>query len=374
LAVTRLICLTLALLLGFAPARAQLPARVPDPQPPFPYRTEDVRYPSPEASIQLAGTLSLPSGTGPFPAVVLISGSGPQERDSELFGRRVFLTLADHLTRQGIAVLRSDDRGVGASQGVFSQATSEDFARDAKAAAAYLRGRPEIRADAVGLLGMSEGGLVAPMVAAEVDSIAFLVLLGAPGVTGEEILYTQSGLIGQVMGVSIEQVEYNRRVQQQLFTVIKEEAAPEARHARMAEVLRAQFAEVPAEERVARGLTREVEDEWIAEQIQQMGGPWFRYFLLHDPRPVLRRVRQPVLALNGELDLQVPSSVNLPAVEAALREGGNQNVTAESLPRLNHLLQTAVSGIPAEYGELPETMSEVAMKRIASWILERMGG
>jgi pimeloyl-ACP methyl ester carboxylesterase len=256
---------------------------------------------------------------------------------------------------------------------VFSQATSEDFARDAKAAARYLRGRPEIRESAVGLLGMSEGGLVAPMAAAGDDSIAFLVLLAAPGVSGEEVLYTQSGLIGQAMGVSLEQVEYNRRVQEQLFTVIKEEASPERRHQRMEAVLRAQFAEVPAEERAARGLTRQVEDDWIAEQIEQMGGPWFRYFLLHDPRPVLRRVRQPVLALNGELDLQVPSSVNLPALEAALREGGNSDVTAESFPRLNHLFQTAVTGIPAEYAQLEETMSVAAMNRIAAWILERAG-
>jgi hypothetical protein len=204
-----------------------------------------------------------------------------------------------------------------------------------------------------------------------VDSVAFVVLMGAPGVTGEEILYTQSGLIAQAMGLPVEQLEYNRLVQQRLFTAIKEEASAPARHARMRAVLLAQFAEVPAEERAALGLTPQVQDEWIATQIEEMGGPWFRYFLLHDPRPVLRRVRQPVLALNGELDLQVPASVNLRAVEAALREGGNTDVTAESIPRLNHLFQTAAVGIPAEYGQLPETMSAVVMERVASWILER---
>jgi pimeloyl-ACP methyl ester carboxylesterase len=371
---------TLALALGLwgTPSDAQQPTldpragpRVPDPTPPFPYRTENVSYRNAQAGITLAGTLTMPAGTGPFPAVALISGSGPQERDGELFGRRVFLTLADHLTRRGIAVLRSDDRGVGRSQGAFAQATSEDFAGDAAAAASFLRSRPEVRRDAVGLLGLSEGGLVAPMVAVASDSLAFLVLMGTPGVTGEEILYTQSGLISQAMGLPPEQLEYNRRLQQQLFTVIKEEASPEQRHARMTAVLRSQFADVPPAERAASGLTREVEDEWIAAQIVEMGGPWFRYFLLHDPRPVLRRVRQPVLALNGEIDLQVPSAVNLTAVESALREGGNTDVTAVEIPRLNHLFQTAVSGIPAEYGQLRETMSPVAMDRIAEWILEK---
>jgi pimeloyl-ACP methyl ester carboxylesterase len=338
-----------------------------------PYRSEDVRYRSEPAGITLAGTLTLPEGAGPFPTVVLISGSGPQNRDSELFGHRVFLVLADYLTRHGIAVLRSDDRGVGDSEGVFREATSRDFASDAAAAVGYLKTRADVRRGAVGLLGMSEGGLVAPMVASGPDSVAFVVLMAGPGVPGEDILYAQSALIARAMGASEEQISFNRRLQGELFAVLKAEADPTVRARRMEEVLRGQFADVPAAERAASGLTAEVEREWIDSQITAMGGPWYRYFLTHDPRPVLKEVRVPVLALNGSLDLQVPAGLNLPAVEAALREGGNPDVTIVELPGLNHLFQTASTGVPAEYPTIEETMSPVAMDIVARWILERTG-
>jgi uncharacterized protein len=294
------------------------PNRPQEPEPPFPYVAEAVRYPNLDAGIHLAGTLTLPEGDGPFPAVALISGSGAQNRDSEVFGHRIFLVLADHLTRQGIAVLRSDDRGVGESEGIFQEATSRDFAGDAAAAVAYLRARPEIAPEAVGLVGLSEGGMIAPMVAAESDDVAFIVLMAGPGLTGEEILHLQADLISRAMGV-----------------------------------------------------TPETREGWITSQKSTAGGPWFRFFLVHDPRPVLRQVRVPVLALNGELDLQVPPAENLGAIEAALREGGNPDFTVRELPGLNHLFQTATTGSPMEYAQIEETMSPKAMDMVARWILER---
>jgi uncharacterized protein len=364
---------------------AQLPsapaarARPQDPRPPLPYRAEEVRYTNAAAGIELAGTLTIPTGAGPFPAVVLISGSGPQNRDNETYDHRTFLVLADHLTRAGVAVLRSDDRGVGASRcirsgcpgGVFEQATTEDFASDAASALAFLRTRSEIRREAVGLLGLSEGGLVAPIVAAGAEPPAFLVLMGAPGLPGEEVLLRQSALVARAMRLGEAQIDYNRQVQQQMFDVIKAEADQAVRHRRMAEVLRAQFQALSPEERAATGLTREGEEEWIQSQLRTMGGPWFRYFLMHDPLPVLRQVRAPVLALGGTLDLQVPPDPNLGLIESTLREAGNRDVTVVRFERLNHLFQPATVGVPAEYWDISETMSTDAMARIASWILEK---
>jgi fermentation-respiration switch protein FrsA (DUF1100 family) len=350
---------------------AASPARPQEPRAPLPYRSEEVAYQN-AAGVRLAGTLTLPEGGGPFPAVVLISGSGPQDRDSELFGHRPFLVLADFLTRRGIAALRSDDRGVGESGGVFAEATTADFADDARAAVQYLRARPDIRRDAVGVVGMSEGGLVAPIVAGTPGTVDFAVLLGAPGVRGDQVLFQQAALIARAMGAPEPQIDYNRRVQAELFEAIVAEEDAAARAGRMEAVLRAQFAAVPDAERAARGLTRAAEDEWIRSQLRTMGGPWFRFFLMYDPLPALREVRVPVLAVTGGRDLQVPPDPNLARVEAALREGGNADVTAVVLPGLNHLLQNARTGVPAEYAEIPETMSPEAMERIAGWILERV--
>lgn len=360
-----------------APTPAQQPSgdranRSQEPVPPLPYAALEVTYANPAAGIELAGTLTVPPGEGPFPAVVLVSGSGPQDRDSDVFGHKPFLVLSDYLTRRGIAVLRSDDRGVGASGGDFVSATTEDFASDASAAAAWLRARPEVDGDAVGVVGMSEGGLVAPMVAARGD-VAYVVLMAAPGTPGERILLRQSELIARAMGAPDGQIDYNRSVQEGVFEVIVSEPDPAERARRIEETLRARFAELSAAEKAAVGLTPAAEAQFIASQVEQLATPWFRFFLLHDPTETLRRVRVPVLAMGGGLDLQVPAEENLAAIEAALREGGNQDVTIVRLPGLNHLFQPAASGAPAEYPLISETMSEEAMETVAAWILERAG-
>jgi uncharacterized protein len=353
---------------------ASTPHRHQHPEPPFPYRSEDVVYPNPEADIHLAGTLTLPEGPGPFPAVTLVTGSGAQDRNSEIFGHRIFLVLADHLTRSGIAVLRSDDRGVGESEGGFRAATSADFATDTRAAVEYLLTRPEVDPSSVGIVGMSEGGLIAPMVAAGMEEVAFLVLLAGPGVTGEEILFRQGELIARSMGASAEDVERSRGLQTRLFTILREEADPAVRRNRVEVELRRALEEMSDAEREAGGIPQAGEDGWVQAQLAPLEGPWFRYFLLHDPAPVLRQVQVPVLALNGSLDLQVDPAQNLPAIESALREGGNPDFTVEELPGLNHLFQTAATGAPSEYGQIEETFSPVALERISGWILERFGG
>lgn len=349
------------------------PNRPQTPQPPFPYRVEEVRYPNPAAGIELAGTLTLPGGDGPFPAVVLVSGSGAQDRDETIFQHRPFFVLADHLTRRGIAVLRFDDRGVGESGGSFSGATTEDFVADALAGIRYLRGRPEVDEARVGIAGHSEGGLVGPLAATRSDDVAFVVMIAGPGLPGEEILYLQGAALARAAGASEEDVAESRALQERLFRVLREhpDSALAAGHLRR--VMEVRMAGMSEEEREEAGLTEEGADAAIEAQVRQLTSAWFRFFLGHDPADVLDDVDVPVLAVIGEKDLQVPPDENLPAIEAALEEGGNPDHTVLELEGLNHLLQHAETGAVTEYGRIEETMAPEAMELIADWIVERFG-
>ncbi len=332
------------------------PNRPQEPKPPFPYRSEDVAIVNAAGKTVLAGTLTLPSGTGRFPAAVLITGSGPQNRDEELMGHKPFLVLADYLTRHGIAVLRYDDRGVGKSTGTFGSATSEDFAGDALAAWHMLSARPEIDPRRVGLIGHSEGGFIAPMLAARTPGVAFVVMIAGPGVAGDEIMLRQSTSILKASGAPEAAVSANVNLQKQVFAILKEETDT----ARITERLNA----IP---------TPAGRPEAKAALVQQSLSPWLRFFVRYDPVPALTKLACPVLALNGELDTQVAADQNLPLIEAALKRGGNQDATVTRLHGLNHLLQTAKTGLPNEYAKIEETMSPVALDMIATWIRKRTG-
>jgi len=349
------------------------PKRPQNPAPPLPYDAQDVTFANATGGSTLAGTLTVPRSAGPHPAVVLISGSGPQDRDESLLGHKPFLVLADHLTRNGIAVLRYDDRGVGSSTGAFATATSQDFMMDALAAVAFLKSRSGIDAAKIGLAGHSEGGLIAPMAAARSSDVAFLVLLAGPGVNGEEILYLQAAKIMRASGVPEPVIARNREMQKVMFDIVKQEPDAAAAAERMRTRIRESLAGMSAEERQTLSAGGENTDAAIETQIRQVNSPWFRYFLTFDPATALSRVTVPVLALNGELDLQVPHEQNLPVIEAALRSAGNRDVTARMLPRLNHLFQTAMTGAPAEYVNIEETFSPAALGLIASWINTRFG-
>lgn len=340
--------------------------RPQEPKKPYPYREEKVFFENTEAGITLAGTLTLPQAKGPFPAVVLISGSGQQDRDETVFGHRPFLVLADYLTRRGIAVLRFDDRGAGKSTGDPAKATSADFATDALAAVKYLQTRQEIDAKKIGLIGHSEGGLIAPMVAAQAsEEIAFIVLLAGPGVLGEEILYAQYALIAKANGASDEVIAQNRALYEQTFAVLKEEQDDAVAAERLRALIQEALEQMSDEDRKTLGMS----EEMIEIQIRQMLSPWFRYFLTYDPRPTLAKVRCPVLALSGEKDLQVPPSQNLPEIIKALEAGGNSDYTVTKLASLNHLFQTSRTGSPSEYAQIEETFSPVALEVISHWIL-----
>ena len=333
--------------------------RPQEPKPPFPYAVEEVRIASSAAGVTLASTLTLPDADVPAPVVVLISGSGPQDRDEALMGHRPFLVLADHLTRHGVAVLRFDDRGVGESTGSFTAATSVDFADDVVSVVEFLDRRSDV--GPIGLIGHSEGGLVAPIVANRSSKVRFVVLMAGPGLTGEEILYRQSDLIIKANGGTDEAAAVNRAAQAAMFAAVKEENDPAVLLTRFREALEPSLAGVPEEAREAR----------VRAQLAQVTSPWFRYFLTYDPVPALRVLTQPVLAINGEKDTQVPPKENLEAIRLALSEGGNDDVEIVELAGLNHLFQTAETGSPGEYATIEETMSPRALQTMTDWILAR---
>lgn len=345
------------------------PNRPQEPQPPYPYSEIEVVYPNPEADIELAGTLTLPQGTGPFPVVLLISGSGPQDRNEELYGHKPFLVLADHLTRRGIAVLRVDDRGVAQSTGDFDAATTVDFTSDALAGVEYLKSRPEIDKERIGLIGHSEGGLIAPLAATASSDVAFIVLMAGPALNGEEIAYLQSDLLLRASGAPEELIAEQAIMQRELFSVAKVTEDPEEAAEKMLAIMLAPYAELSPEEFAALG---DLENAMLA-QINLFLSPWFQFFMTYDPLPTLRKVECPVLAINGSKDLQVPAEQNLTLIEAALQAGGNQNFTVIELPELNHLFQTAGTGGTDEYYLIEETIAPIALDTMADWLVEITG-
>lgn len=345
--------------------------RPQEPKKPYPYQEEEVVFENVSAGIKLAGTLTVPSSGAPFPAVILITGSGPQDRNETVFGHQPFWVLADYLTRRGIAVLRFDDRGAGKSTGDFSKATSEDFAADVLAGVEYLKSRKEINPKQIGLAGHSEGGLIAPMVAAQSRDIAFIVLMAGPGITGEEILYLQGALIAKANGASDAAIAKNRDLQKRMFAVVKQEKDDAKAAKRLRPILRQALSELTDDEKKAFGFAGASLDSLLQIQIKQVLSPWFRYFLFYDPQPTLKKLKCPVLAINGEKDLQVPPKENLAAIENALKAGGNKNVITKELPGLNHLFQAATTGAPSEYAKIAETISPAALQMMGDWILEQ---
>lgn len=344
-------------------------ARPQHPKKPYPYREEEVTFENRKAGVKFAGTLTLPGGRGPFPAAVLITGSGAHDRDETIFGHKPFLVLADYLTRRGIAVLRCDDRGVGGSTGKKMEVTTADLAGDALAAVAYLKGRKDIDPKAIGLIGHSEGGLIAPLAASQSGDVAFIVLLAGPGLPGEEILYLQGQAVLESQGAPAKVLAEQRAVQEIIFAAVRKEKDNDQAKRLIDEGLKKLLEKKSPEEREEA----EKKKDAVAAQVRLVLTPWFRYFIDYDPRPALRKVRVPVLALVGEKDVQVPPGENLRAIAAALKEGGNKDHTVKELAGLNHLFQTCKTGSLAEYGRSEETFAPSALKLISDWILKRTG-
>ena len=304
-----------------AGASAPVRERPQTPQPPFSYDVADVSIA--DGPVTLAGTLTVPRGRGPFPAVVMIAGSGPQNRDETVEGHRIFLVLADRLTRQGIAVLRYDKRGVGQSTGSYANATQRDFTADAAAALGWLRRHPGIDVAKVGLMGHSEGAEIAPAVADADGHVAFTVLLSAPAETGVETIASQAKAIALASGVPAATATANDALERRLLTAVA--AAPDSASAEHAATEILTKAGMPADR--------------AAVQAKGVALPWYRAFLNDDPLPALEHLKVPTLVIAGSKDLQVLPGRNLPLIRRAL--AGNKNAQIVELPGLNHLLQPA---------------------------------
>jgi pimeloyl-ACP methyl ester carboxylesterase len=331
--------------------------RPQEPKRPLPYREIDVLVENRAAGATLACTLTEPAGEGPFGAVVMATGSGPQDRDEALFGHRPFFVLSDAITRAGVAVLRCDDRGVAKSTGTYGTATTMDFVDDALAEVAALRMRPEIARAHVGIVGHSEGAEIAALAAGRSKDVAFIVMLAGPAVPGDVTLDLQRGWAERAAGATPEAVAHSKATWDQAFVILKsnKETGVAERE------LRAIYDGLPADDRAqfekAGGF---------APLARQLLSPWMRGFIALDPRPSLARIKVPVLALNGELDRQVLPRENLPEMKKALRH--DTDVTVREMPGLNHLFQTATTGAVGEYAQIDETMSPAVLTLVSDWI------
>lgn len=331
--------------------------RPQNPAKPYPYREEDVSISNAAAGVTLAGTLTLPKGPGPFAAAVLIAGSGPQDRDETLVNHKPFLVLSDYLTRKGVAVLRYDKRGIGKSTGSADKATTLDLAGDAECAITYLKSRKEINPGQIGLIGHSEGAMIAPAIAARSQDIPWIVLLAAPATKGEDTLLNQSELIARAGGLSDAQVATSLKFDRQAYDLVRKEKNTVV----LTEKLKGLVKE--------SGLDTALPAAALEPQLRMMTSPWFRFFLDYDPLPDLQKLNCPVLALYGEKDLQVPPKINLPLLQEALSVAGNAQADTRPLAGLNHLFQHAYSGSPTEYAAIEETFSPEALKIIADWLV-----
>ena len=339
--------------------------RPQEPQAPFPYRSEEVTFENKGAGVTLAGTLTMPETGKNFTAVILITGSGPQNRNEEIMGHKPFLVIADYLTRHGIAVLRYDDRGTAQSTGSFATATTADFATDAESAIAYLKTRSEINPKKIGLMGHSEGGVIAPMVAARTKDVGFIVMLAGTGLRGDKLLLLQQDAVYRVSGIPENKVTELVKINSKVLEMIVN-ASGTVSLKEIADFMTTMKDRIATA--IPEGMTA---DDYIQQFSAGISSKWMQYYLRYDPAPALEQVKCPVLAVNGSLDLQVPAKENLETISAALKKGGNKKATVKEYPRLNHLFQECTTGSPSEYAKIEQTFSPDVLKDLAEWIKSR---
>jgi len=343
--------------------------RPQEPQKPYPYQEEIVSFENRLDKITLAGTLTIPESPGPFPAVLLLSGSGPNDRDQLIWGHRVFLVLADYLTRQGIAVLRYDDRGVGRSTGDYDKGTFDDFKKDALAGVEYLKTRQEIDVRKIGFIGHSEGAVIGPLAASESLDVAFMVLMAAPGSSDDfEGLIKQFTNGYRSRGASQKAIAFKASILRKIFYTIRQENDLNTARSRITNLLqkaKPELAKFSVDER--KKIELEAVDTY---NFDWMLSPGFSSVLRYNAKETLMKVKCPVLAINGDKDTQV-SKENLRGVEAAFKAGGNSQYTIREFAGLNHLFQTAKTGSPSEYARIEETLSPTVLNTISDWILKQ---
>jgi alpha/beta superfamily hydrolase len=345
------------------------PKRPQTPKPPFSYKSEDIEYDNTDHTLHYGATITIPNGKGPFPAALLVTGSGPQNRDEELADHKVFAVLADALTKNGMVVLRVDDRGVGKSTGIFAEATSEDFAKDVTTSLDYLLSRAEVDKKKTGLIGHSEGGMIVPMVASKRKDIDFAVLLAAPGVKIDSLMAEQNAAILHSVGISQSAINAYIPIYKKLMKEIINARDTSEAYRNTAALFSQWIPTIDSNTRKELGFDSETSIHNVtAVLVEGFSGKWFKYFLSFDPEPYLRQLNCKVLALNGEKDIQVIANSNLTAIESALKKSSSKKYTIQKMPGLNHLFQTCKSCTLQEYGELEETFSPAALQIINDWL------
>ena len=348
--------------------KIERPKRPQNPKKPYPYIEKEVSYKNEKENFNFGGTLTIPNGKGPFPAVILITGSGSQDRDETVMNHKPFLIIADYLTRRGIAVLRVDDRGVGKTGGSPAKSTTMNFVDDVLYGIKFLKTQKEINKDKIGLVGHSEGGIIAPLVAVRSKDVKFIVLLAGTGVNGEKILLAQSKLIAEAEGIDKKTIKNNYKQQKQIYKMLRSIKDEKQLNESLNKLLHRFYNKLPKTDREKLGDP----EKKIEMQVKQISSPWFRFFLTYDPAKTLRNVKCPVLAMGGSLDLQVPAKENLKAIKKALKKANNKNVKIVEIEGLNHLFQPAKTGAISEYRKIETTFSPKALKIMGDWIKERV--
>ncbi|MFH0988968.1 MAG: alpha/beta fold hydrolase [bacterium] len=339
-------------------------------EPPPPYKQEEVVFHN--DSTTLAGTLTLPVNQGKHPAVVMITGSGAQNRDEELLGFKPFKIIADYFTRHGIAVLRYDDRGIGGSSGNTMASTTSDFANDALAAVAYLQSRSDINPKQIGMCGHSEGGIVAPLAASRSSDVSFIILMSGTGVDGGTIILAQTELIMKAEKAGESEIKESLDLSRRMFQAFREEKPLTSFSEELSILTRKGLDKMKPEQRKAITKPEEYVAQQVKTQLLSFASPWMKYFLRYDPAPALEKVHCPVLMLFGELDLQVPTELNKPKMEAALARGGNTKVTTKVFPKANHLYLAATTGSPSEYATMKKEFVPGFLETMSTWIHQQV--
>ncbi len=360
-AIHRRIAITIFCLLMTLRSFSQESNRPQEPQEPFPYIVKEVTFASKASdTITLAGSLTLPDSTGQFPVAILISGSGPQDRNEEIFKHKPFMVIADHLTKAGIAVLRFDDRGVGASTGTFANATSFDFALDVEGAIAYLRNNKSIDSDNMGLIGHSEGGLIAQIITAKDTTIKYLVSMAGPGIKGSDLMVLQNVAMVEKMGIS-----------DSLIQQLKKTLEVSYRHIDDTNLTDDQLKD-SLTTALKQGPKSLIMDMQIPMIIQQITAPWYKTFLRYDPAPYLNKIQCDVLALNGDKDLQVVCEDNLDGYKKELTQLSDDQLKVIKYEGMNHLFQECETGMVMEYSSIKQTIAPQVLDDMRDWILEKV--
>lgn len=342
--------------------------RPQEPLQPYSYYSEDIVFTNVKDDVTLSGTLTLPQKNGKFPIFILITGSGPQNRDEEIFGHKPFLVISDFLAKNGIGALRYDDRGIAKSTGNFNTSTSLDFASDVDAAISYLKTREDIDKNKIGLIGHSEGGLIASIIASRNKDVNSVILLAGTGISGDKLLLLQQELIARTVGVSEDDIRKSKEINSKVFKMAIASESQEKLKVDLSNYIQ-QTLKNDSSTKIPNGMS---EREFIDIQVANIVNPWMNFFLQYDPSTALTKVNCPVLALNGEKDLQVPPKENLAAIQSSLAKAGNKDVTVKIFPNLNHLFQECKTGVPNEYINIEQTFSPLALEEMRKWILKRV--